>query len=144
MPIKILFIPITLLSIFTLKADDTIGTESDKSLDKEKTLAMLCVITNFMLSEKKEVVDQPTVFNLSVATSGPVDKTLGGFASDLDGAEKVDTFYDNRAVAEGTYTDDDNDGKININNERFHFSGTPYRVEFTDDLGNKKSESGTL
>jgi len=74
MPIKTLFILITLLSILTsiianeesliietenqtieaiIKADENIGTRSNKSLDKEKILAVLCVVTNFILENNK-------------------------------------------------------------------------------------------
>ncbi len=55
-----------------LKADENIGTRSNKSLNEEKTLAMLCVVTNFILSEKEEVLDQPTEFNVTyIASNNP-------------------------------------------------------------------------
>jgi len=113
MPIKTLFILITLLSIFTaiianeesliietenqtieaiIKADENIGTRSNKSLDKEKILAVLCVVTNFILENNKPLtvstlpatatVTEGEVFTVPTVTakgdSPEIVYTLGG------------------------------------------------------------------
>jgi hypothetical protein len=123
-----------------LKADENIGTRSNKSLNKENISAVLCVVTNFILSEKKEVVDQPTEFNVTTYTAGPT-KGLEGTITDNDGITSVEIKYKNAA---GTviYTSNYADG--NINNEPTHDLGTTYTITVTDDNGVVKTKTGTL
>jgi hypothetical protein len=119
-----------------LKADDAIGTRSNKSLDKETLSAMLCIVSNFILNEAKEVVDQPTVFNLTTFDGPPGTKGLDGTITDDDGITSVKIEYSNGSVSNYTDGEIDSEGVANI--------GTTYTITVTDDNGVVKTKMGTL
>ncbi len=118
-----------------LKAEDTIGTRSTKSLDKETLSAVLCIITN-ILSEKKEVLDQATIFNITTFDGPRGSKGLEGTITDNDGIKSVKIEYSDGGLT--SYSDGD------IDQESAHSSGVTYTITVTDYNNVVKTKTGTL
>lgn len=156
MPIKTLFILISLLSILTaiianedtliieaedkaiekiLKAEVSIGVESEKSLDKEKLSSVLCVITNFILAE--EVNEKSDFSELLVLEAGPVRRYLSGKVTDKQGVEKLVASFDD-ATPNREY-----EGGI-VTEIALHLPGTTVVLTTTDNTGDVTTETRVM